>query len=246
MSQNIYDNEVFFEKYRELRNNVYNYNNLVEQPAIKRLLPDLRGKTVLDLGCGYGNNCIDFISRGATRVVGVDISSKMLEIAKQENAHENIKYIQMDMSEISILKPKFDLIFSSLAFHYVEDYKELLSDIGLLLKDDGILLYSQEHPYTTAPKKGCTWTKDKLGNKLYSNLSDYMYSGKRQVIWFKEAVEKYHRPMSEIINTLIQENFIIKEIVEPVPDEDALKKRPDFIDEFHRTTSLIIKAQISK
>ncbi|MTK14292.1 MAG: class I SAM-dependent methyltransferase, partial [Clostridiaceae bacterium] len=233
-------------KYREVRNNVYNYNSLVEQPAIKRLLPDLRGKTVLDLGCGYGNNCIDFISRGATKVVGVDISSKMLEIAKQENAHENIKYIQMDMSEINILTQKFDLIFSSLAFHYVEDYKKLLGDIGLLLKDDGILLYSQEHPYTTAPKKGCTWTKDEIGNKLYSNLSDYMYSGKRQVIWFKEAVEKYHRTMSEIINTLIQENFIIKEVVEPVPDEDALKKRPDLIDEFHRTTSLIIKAQISK
>lgn len=245
MSQNIYDNEEFFKKYEKLRKNVYNYNNLVEQPAIKKLLPDLSGKTVLDLGCGYGNNCIDFISRGAARVVGVDISSKMLEIAKKENAHKNIKYIQMDMSEINTLTQKFDLIFSSLAFHYVADYKKLIGDIRLLLKDDRALLYSQEHPNTTAPKKGCVWTKDQSGNKLYSNLSDYMYSGKREITWLNTELEKYHRPMSEIINTLIKENFIIKELVEPVPDENALKKRPDFMDEFHRTTCVIIKAQTS-
>lgn len=243
MSQNIYDNEVFFQKYRDLRKNLYNYNELVEQPAIKKLLPDLKDKTVLDLGCGYGNNCIDFISRGAARVVGVDISSKMLEIARKENNHENIKYIQMDMTEIDTLDQKFDLIFSSLAVHYVEDYKKLLGDISMLLKDEGILLYSQEHPYTTAPKKGCSWTKDGSGNKLYFNLSDYMHSGKRRTIWFKQELEKYHRTISEIINTLIHQNFIIKEVIEPVPDEEALKKRPDFADEFHKTTCIIIKAQ---
>jgi ubiquinone/menaquinone biosynthesis C-methylase UbiE len=246
VSQNIYDNEFFFEKYRELRKNDYNYNNLVEQPAMKKLLPDLSGKTVLDLGCGYGNNCIDFIKRGAERVVGIDISSKMIDTAKKENAHINIEYIQMDINEINRLTQKFDLIYSSLAFHYVEDYKKLLRDIRLLLKDEGALLYSQEHPCTTAPKKGCVWTKDEFGNKLYSNLSDYMYSGKRQITWFDEELEKYHRPMSEIINILVQENFIIKKVVEPVPDEDALKKRPDFSDEFHRTSSLIIKAKASK
>lgn len=244
MSQNIYDNEAFFGKYKELRKNEFNYNNLVEQPAIRKLLPDLSEKTVLDLGCGYGNNCIDFISRGACKVVGIDISSKMLEIAKKENAHENIEYIQMDMSEISTLSQKFDLVFSSLAFHYIKDYKKLIGDIRMLLKDNGTLLYSQEHPNTTAPKKGCVWTKDESGNKLYSNLSDYMYSGKREITWLNEKIEKYHRPMSEIINTLIKENFVIKELEEPVPDENALKKRPDFIDEFHRNTSVIIKAQI--
>lgn len=246
MSQNIFDNEVFFEKYQELRKNEANYNNLVEQPAMKKLLPDLNGKTVLDLGCGYGHNCIEFILRGATRVVGIDISSSMLNVAIKENSHENIKYIQMDMSEISTLTQKFDLIYSSLAIHYVEDYKKLLHDIKLLLNEDGILLYSQEHPNTTAPKKGCAWTKDEYGNKLFSHLSDYMYGGKRQITWLNNYIEKYHRTMSEIINTLIEENFIIKEMIEPIPDEEALKIRPDFIDEFHRTTSLIIKAQISK
>lgn len=242
MSQNIYDNDIFFEKYRELRNNQNNYNTLIEQPAIKALLPYLKGKTILDLGCGYGNNCIDFIKKGALSVVGIDISHKMLEVARKENPNELVEYMLMDMNEIGILTQKFDLVFSSLAFHYVKDFKKLLYDIRVLLNDGGILLYSQEHPYTTAPKVGPTWTKDEYGNKVHYNLSDYMHSGKRYSKWFIDNVEKYHRPISEVINSIISEGFIINSIVEPVPDKYALDRRPDFKDEFDKTTCIIIKA----
>jgi len=241
MSQNIYDNDIFFKEYRELRSNKDNYNILVEQPAIKALLPNLKGKKVLDLGCGYGENCIDFIKNGAVSVVGIDISYKMLEVAKKENSNKLIEYIHMDMSEIGSLSQKFDLVFSSLAFHYVKDFKKLLYNINGLLNDGGVLLYSQEHPYTTAPKVGPTWTKDEFGNKIYYNLSDYMISGKRHSKWFVDSVEKYHRPISEIINTIISTGFVINNVVEPVPDEYALDIRPDFNDELHKTTCIIIK-----
>lgn len=91
-NQNIYDNETFFEGYKALRAGKTNYNDLLEQPAMAKMLPDLTGKTVLDLGCGYGHNCIDFVNRGAMRVVGVDISKKMLEVAKNESADKKIEY----------------------------------------------------------------------------------------------------------------------------------------------------------
>lgn len=245
MGKNIYDNTSFFEEYSKIRDNEYNYNNLIEKPAISKLLPNLEGKIVLDLGCGNGDNCIDFIKRGAKRVLGIDISSNMLDIAISKNSHKNIQYIKMDMTEISSINEKFDVVYSSLAIHYVQNYKLLISNIRKLLKPDGILLFSQEHPYTTAPKKGRAWTKDENGNKLYAHLSDYMYSGKREVIWLGTKVEKYHRPISEIINILISENFSIKKVVEPVPDEYTLNKRKDMIDEFHRPTSIIIKAKMS-
>lgn len=242
MSQSVFDNEVFFEKYRELRKKEYNYNSLVEQPAIKKLLPELKGKRVLDLGCGYGENCIDFIKKGAIEVVGIDISKKMLNIAEQENSNELVKYLLMDMSKIEDLRQKFDVVFSSLAFHYVKDFKKLILDIRNLLNDRGILLFSQEHPYTTAPKGGPAWTKDGNGNKIHYNLSDYMYSGQRHMKWFVDNVEKYHRPISEIFNSIISTGFVINNVVEPVPDEYALEKRPDFIDEFDKTTCIIIKS----
>ncbi len=80
--QNIYDNETFFEGYKALRDKEVNANNLFEMPALFSLLPDLTGKRVLDLGCGFGEHCMEYIRRGADRVVGVDISEKMLEVAK--------------------------------------------------------------------------------------------------------------------------------------------------------------------
>lgn len=72
-NQNIYDNETFFEGYKKLRESENNYNDLLEQPAMANMLPDLIGKKVLDLGCGYGHNCIDFVKRGAEKVIGIDI-----------------------------------------------------------------------------------------------------------------------------------------------------------------------------
>ena len=63
MARNIFDNEIFFNNYMELRNGGQNYNELLEQPAMRAHLPELTDKSVLDLGCGYGDNCRDFIRR---------------------------------------------------------------------------------------------------------------------------------------------------------------------------------------
>ena len=65
--ESIYDNPVFFEGYRQIRAQKNNYNDLLEQPVMRALLPDLSGKTVLDLGCGYGRSCADAVARGACR-----------------------------------------------------------------------------------------------------------------------------------------------------------------------------------
>ena len=105
-NQNIYDNDTFFAGYSELRSREINSNNLLEQPAMKEMLPNLTEKSVLDLGCGCGANCIEFIKSGASSVVGVDISEKMLSVAKDEAYHENIEYLNMSMTDVSTLKSK--------------------------------------------------------------------------------------------------------------------------------------------
>ena len=62
--QNIFDDQTFFSEYQKLRDNKANYNNLIEQPAMKKLMPDIAGKSVLDLGCGCGPNCAGFVKNG--------------------------------------------------------------------------------------------------------------------------------------------------------------------------------------
>lgn len=144
--QNIYDNEAFFEGYSKLRERDNNANILFEMPALFSMLPDLQGKTVLDLGCGFGEHCMYFVKMGAAKVVGVDISEKMLRVARKENNAPNIVYLRMAMEHISELDEYFDLVVSSLAFHYVEDFESLIKDCYDLLKPGGTLLFSQEHP----------------------------------------------------------------------------------------------------
>lgn len=240
--QNIYDNEIFFNGYSKIRENENNANNMFEKPALFSLLPTLKNKTVLDLGCGYGEHCVHFFEEGAKRVVGIDISQKMLAIAKAENAHQNILYLNMAMEDIGELQERFDIIVSSLAFHYVEDFQALIKNIYRLLNDSGVLVFSQEHPINTCFSDGSRWTKDENGNKLFANISNYSVDGERESTWFVERVKKYHRTFSTIINTLIEAGFQIDKLIEPVPTPEILKENPDYKDLLHKPDFLLIKA----
>jgi len=154
--QNIFDNETFFQGYKKLRENPNNANILEEKPAIFSLLPALTGKKILDLGCGYGENCKTFSQMGADSVIGIDVSSKMLRIAGDENSGGNIRYINMCIEDIKRLDEKFDIVISSLAVHYIRNFTKLAADVYSLLKDNDIFIFSQEHPLTTAPINGAS------------------------------------------------------------------------------------------
>lgn len=242
MKQNIYDNEIFFSGYSKIRENENNANNVFEKPALFSLLPTLNNKTVLDLGCGYGEHCVQFVEEGAKRVVGIDISQKMLAIAKAQNAHQNIMYLNMPMEDIGELQERFNIVVSSLAFHYVEDFQTLIKNIHRLLNDDGVLVFSQEHPINTCFSVGSRWTKDENGEKLFANISNYSVDGKRESTWFIERVKKYHRTFSTIINTLIDSGFQIDKLIEPVPTPEILKENPDYKDLLQKPDFLLIKA----
>lgn len=207
------------------------------------LLPDLTGKSVIDLGCGYGENCREFARLGASTVVGVDISSKMLQVAEKENKCDNVKYINLSMSDLSGLTGKYDVVTSSLAVHYIENFDKLLSDTYNLLKDDGLLVFSQEHPLTTALMKEAYWSQDDDGNIIHYNLTDYSILGKRETNWLVEGVVKYHRTFSSIFNSLINAGFIIEKVLEPVPDEGIMQQYPSYKRYYHKPDFLMIRAR---
>lgn len=239
--QNIYDNEIFFEGYKQLRNRETNANNLFEIPALFSMMPDLTGKRVLDLGCGFGEHCKQFVERGAARVVGIDISTKMLEVAKLENRDPRIEYRNMAMEDIDALEECFDVVISSLAIHYVEDFKGVVEKIYNLLEEGGVFLFSQENPINTCHSGGDRWTRDENGRKLYMNLSNYGVEGERESVWFVDNVEKYHRTFSTIINTLVEVGFSIEKLIEPLPTKELLEKYPDYEDLFHKPDFLLVK-----
>lgn len=246
MKQNIYDNEVFFEGYNTMRNTKKgtSANDLIEIPTIRSMLPDLKDKKILELGCGFGENCSYFVQNGANHVIGIDISNNMLNLAKESIQDEKVEFKNLAMEDISKLKEKFDLVVSSLAIHYVENFEKLLSDVYSLLNSGGYFIFSQEHPIETG-----TILNDKcngkdnidLGDKNYYLVSDYNVNGKRVVDWNSCGVVKYHRNFSYIINSIIKSGFIIEKILEPIPDDELLQVKPKYKNQFDRPYFLFVK-----
>ena len=93
MKKNCYDDETFFQGYKKIREIEKQYRQLLEQPAMRDYMPDVRGKNILDIGCGVGKNSRNFAEEGALRVLGIDRSMRALEAAKKESACREVEYI---------------------------------------------------------------------------------------------------------------------------------------------------------
>lgn len=242
MKQNIYDHPVFFEKYNTLRNSGLTYNDFVEQPALKSALSAIDGKTVLDLGCGTGQFAKYVFENGASRVIGVDISKNMIEQAEKENVHGQIEYICKPIEDLELPENSFDLIVSSLAVHYIEDYPGLIQKVSGLLKEKGEFIFSVEHPIVTARKEMNNWIRDAEGNKLYWAVDHYQDEGLREQHWYVDGVIKYHRTLSTLINTLITFGLEIEKLIEPQAIPAGLVEMPKLINEKRKPNFLIIKS----
>jgi ubiquinone/menaquinone biosynthesis C-methylase UbiE len=243
MKQNIYDNEEFFDYYINMRKNRSGLNEVLEQPAFMNLVPDLKGKRVLDLGCGFGENCKTYENMGASEVVGLDISEKMLAIAKDKFSSDRIKYIHSSLEDMNFDENSFDVILSSLTFHYVKDLNELIRRLSKYITKDGILLFSIEHPIATAKIVKQGWVKDESGNKDHWVMDNYQDEGLRHHKWVLDDVIKYHRTISTTLNTLIENGFNILKVDEPAALESEELKKESLKEERRRPPFLIVKCR---
>src|SRR5687768_4921489 len=166
MAQNIYDDEEFFEGYSQLGRSVEGLDGAPEWPALRALLPDLRGRTVLDLGCGFGWFCRWAREQGAAHVLGIDVSERMLARARATTQDTAITYIRDDMEDLDLPAESFDIAYSSLALHYIVNLEKLLSTVHRSLVPAGSLVFSVEHPIFTSPSDP-TWSVNAAGRKTW-------------------------------------------------------------------------------
>lgn len=243
--QNIYDNEDFFKGYQELRaKKGYTANDLIEIPQLFQLIGDVKDKTILDLGCGAGGSAKKLIELGAKKVLGIDISNKMIETAKKTNSDPNINYKVMSMNEIEKIEEKFDLVVSSLAIHYIKDYNGLCKKVYNLLKDDGKFIFSHGHPMDSAPIfENLPERFVIINNKKYFLLSDYNNEGKRISTWFVDGVETYHRNMEHLVNGLIDAGFTLEKLLESYATDEIIKIKPKYIEQNGHSYFVYFKAK---
>ncbi|MGI6345061.1 MAG: class I SAM-dependent methyltransferase [Bacillota bacterium] len=241
MKENKYDDPQFFSQYKQMARSVGGLDAAGEWHELRNMLPDFRGKRVLDLGCGFGWHCRYAVEQGAKSVIGVDISERMLQEARKRTSSPLIEYVQQAIEEIDFPPECFDVVLSSLVFHYIESLADICQRVALCLARGGDFVLSVEHPIFTAqgPQR---WHCDAAGRRLHWPVDRYFEEGARQAVFLGAAVTKYHRTLTTYINTLIQHGFTIRHLVEPQPALQLLDS-PAMLDELRRPMMLLIAAR---
>jgi 2-polyprenyl-3-methyl-5-hydroxy-6-metoxy-1,4-benzoquinol methylase len=239
MKQNKYDDPDFFEKYSQMARSIGGLDAAGEWHVLRNMLPSLQDKKVLDLGCGYGWHCRYAREQGARTVLGIDISEKMIARAKSFNEDDAITYRQAAIEDIIFEPEQFDVVISSLALHYVEDFEGACRKIYDSLTPGGCLVLSMEHPVFTAIAAQ-DWHYGPAGERLHWPVDNYQDEGSRVARFLDADVVKYHRTVSTIMNALLHAGFRITEVAEPGPSQEALEKYPDMMDETRRPIFLML------
>ena len=242
--QNLYDNDEFFAGYSRVRDNPLALNYTIEQPAIRALLPleIVNGKRVLDLGCGAGGFARWLIGQGSSSVLGIDPSKNMIAVANEEHS-ASIEYRQSFVQELDLPEEDFDLVVSSLMFHYIEDLQPVVKNIRRWLRTGGSLVFSIEHPIAMAIQgKRSGWIKNDEGVRVGWEVTDYSDEGERVSHWIVDGVVKYHRTVSTVMNMLADSGFRIDKVSEAYATPEGEELDPDLLEERMRPPFLFVRA----
>lgn len=240
MAQNVYDDQAFFAGYSQLPRSIEGLDGAPEWPALRALLPPIRGLRVLDLGCGFGWFCRWAAREGASHVFGLDVSENMLARARTDTKEEQISYERADLEQLHLPGEAFDLAYSSLALHYIEHLAALFACVSRALVPTGAFVFSVEHPIYTAPSRP-GWSVD-AGRKIWP-VDDYLAEGQRTTDWLAKGVVKQHRTIGTYLNMLLRTGFRLTHVEEWGPSEGQIAARPALADERLRPPFLLVAAR---
>ena len=237
MTQNIYDDAGFFQGYSRLPRSMHGLDGAPEWPALRALLPALRGLRVLDLGCGFGWFCRFARQQGAASVLGVDVSERMLARANAETSDPAISYQRADLERLTLASDSFDVAYSSLALHYIANLEALLACLHTALANGAAFVFSAEHPIYTAPANP-GWL-DADGRKTWP-VDRYLDEGPRTTDWLAKGVIKQHRTIATYFALLRRAGFAVTHIEEWGPSSEQVAAQPDLASERERPPFLLM------
>ena len=229
-----YNDPDFFAAYASMDRSRYGLEAAGEWPQMKKLFPEVKGKDVLDLGCGYGWHCRYAVEQGAAHVTGIDRSSRMIEEAKRRNVEDRIRYQICSVQDFAFPENTYSLVISNLVLHYVEDLEPVYARIYRTLLPGGVFLMNIEHPSFTAGRR------QEFAPDGSWPVVDYFYPGERQTVFLGHTVTKYHHTLTQILMGLIRTGFRLTAVEEVMPPEAWRAAMPE---EMQRPMMLLVRAE---
>ncbi len=186
-------------KYHE--NRARAISDYTELPAVLRLAGDVRGRRVLDAGCGPGRHSKRLLAKGA-EVTGIDASPEMIQIAKEHCAGKG-EFMTANFESARFKRASFDLVIASLCLMYSKELGPVIRNFGRWLKPGGRLIFSIYHPV-----------------RFLHKIPDFDFS-KRRKVWIHlqgcdVTVFNYYHPTASYFDALHENGFSVQRIIEPV------------------------------
>jgi SAM-dependent methyltransferase len=195
----------------QLPTSVAHYGPDIPTEAELRLLGNLKGKRVLELGCGGAQCSIAFAKQGAI-AIGVDFSTEQLAFARRlcEREEVRLELRHGDLADLAFLTAdSIDLVFSAYAFGYVEDLNRVFRQVHRVLKVGAPLVFSLPHPsYDMIDDDS---DEPRLVRRSYFDKTpiDYEVGG--------IAFTDYHHTIADVYMGLSRASYRVDLIMEPQP-----------------------------
>ena len=238
---NEYDNSEFFGRYAQMPRSSRGLSAAGEWGQLKELFPDMGGRAVLDLGCGYGWHCKYAADQGAAEVLGLDMSPKMLEEALRRNRDDRLRYRVCGIEEYEYPENAWDCVISNLALHYIADLDSVFQKVHRTLVPGGTFVFNIEHPVFTAGVDQ-DWVYDGKGKPLHWPVDDYFKPGLRITNFLGCQVEKQHHTLTQILMGLLENGFTLEAVEEAQPPR-SMMGLPGMKDELRRPMMLLVRAK---
>lgn len=201
-------------------------------PRFLEFVPDLAGLSVLDLGCGEGRNTRSIARRGA-HITGVDISSRMIEFARQEESRQplGIRYEVESSAQLqSFADGSFYAAVSTMALMDTPDFPAVAREIFRVLRPGGGFYFSVLHPCFMG--RDSTWAKDDAGRVIGRMVPDYWSEEPYTERWGFDAAPSFtilYFPyrLEDYVNGLCAAGFRIERVHEPRPSSAVVEANPD-------------------
>jgi SAM-dependent methyltransferase len=235
------------------------YSEYLNGPALKRMIGDVEGKKVLDIGCGEGYFSRFFARKGAS-VVGVDLSDALIKAAVEEEQKQplGVKYFVADAANVNMLESEsFDIAFCYMALLDIRDFEGAISEASRVLKTWGRFVVLIEHPCFTLfrvldgkPVSGwkTRFLEDGSKEYLYYWTADYLVRHSYTVEWKHDRMPSifvttgFHRPLCDYVNALNKNGLVVTRLDEPQPLEEGVRLHPPMKKHYRVPQSIIIEA----
>jgi SAM-dependent methyltransferase len=165
----------------------------------------------------------------------------MLQRASEIHPTEGIEYIRTDLQTVNLPVASFDLVYSSLALHYLSDPGLLFERVYAAISKGGRFVFSIEHPIYMAPRNP-RWSFDGEGRRTWL-IDSYFNEGPRVTDWLAPGVVKYHRTIGTTLNLLRGAGFTLTHVEEWRPTQSQIEAAPELLEELDRPMFLLAAAE---